>query len=77
MATITLNVPDAVLPRVVEALCVYGQRPDDSPEARGVFAKGVVVAFVRHVTMAHEAQQAAESARAAAEARAAADVTIT
>ena len=76
MATITLTIPDAALPRVVDALCAYGGQAADSPVAKGAFAKGVVGSWVKSIVRAHEAQQAAEAARLAAEVKADAEVTI-
>jgi hypothetical protein len=77
MATITLTIPDAVLPRVVDALCSYGDRAEDAAVAKGAFAKGVLIEWVTGVTFAYETRLAAEAARVAADAKARAEVTIT
>ena len=76
MATITLTIPDAALPRVVDALCVYGGRSADSALAPGAFARGVVAAWVKGIVVAHETQVAAEAARIAAETRTDAEVSV-
>ena len=77
MAEIRLVIPDAALPRVVDALCAYGGRPDDSTVTAPAFAKRVIAAWVTGIVRAHEAQQAAEMARSSASARVDAEVTIT
>ena len=79
MATITLTFPDAVQPRVVDALCAeggYDQLPEPKP-ARGAFARSRVIRFVRETVRNYEASLAIETAREAAVARADAEVTIT
>ncbi len=60
MASITLTIPDALLPRVVSALCQYGAVPQTNANA-----KAVVVDWVKATVYAIEAQ-AAEAARPAA-----------
>lgn len=77
MAVITLTIPDAVLPRVIDALCLEGQREEDSPIAKPAFAKSVVVAWVRDVVIKHETRSAMETARLTADGRARSEVTIT
>jgi hypothetical protein len=77
MAQIVLTIPDAVLPRVIDALCIDGQRPATSPVPKGQFAKQQIIDHVMRVVRQVEAQQAAEAARATADAAAATDVVIT
>lgn len=77
MATIVLNIPDAVLPRVVDALCAEGRRPEDSPISKGQFAKNMVIAYVREVVRTQEAMAARIVAEREATAAVARDVTIT
>jgi hypothetical protein len=74
MATITLTIADAALPRVIDALCATGGRDEDSPAPKGQFAKDVLIDWVRSQVVLHETQQAAETARLAAYARARAEV---
>ena len=76
MATITLTIPDAVMPRVIDALCAYGDRPDSSPLTRGAFAKAVVVDWVKSITRQHEGVQAAKTAETTARARVDAEISI-
>lgn len=77
MATITLNIPDAALPRVVDALCWTGGRSEDSTVVKGVFAKSVLVDLVRDRVVVYETQRAQEAARLAADAKVRAEVVIT
>jgi hypothetical protein len=77
MAIIQLTIPDAVLPRVIDALCANGQRPDDSPLTRAQFARQQIITYVTRVVRQYEAQQAAEAARATADAVAASQIVIT
>jgi hypothetical protein len=77
MAQISLTIPDDVLPRVIEALCVDGQRPDDSPLTRAQFARQQIITYVRSVVRQHEARVAREAAAAAADAKADSEVVIT
>lgn len=83
MAVIPLNVPDAALPRVIDALCWEGgydtlELPEgEAPPPRAQFAKSRVVRFVRETVRNHEANVAQEAARAKAVAKADAEVVIT
>jgi small neutral amino acid transporter SnatA (MarC family) len=77
MAIIPLNIPDAVLPRVIDALCAHGGREEDSTVPKPQFAKAVLVAWVKDVVYAHEARIATEQARIAADKKARAEVVIT
>lgn len=88
MAVITLQIPDAALPRVVDALCARDQydarkaafleeNPGGTFPTRAAFAKGVIADFVRTVTRHYEAEASAASARVAALQKADSEVTIT
>jgi hypothetical protein len=77
MAVITLTIPDEVLPRVIEALCVDCERPADSPLTRAQFARQQIIQYVRSVVRQHEARIAREAAAAAADAKADSEITIT
>jgi hypothetical protein len=46
MATVSITVPDAALPRIVDALCATGGWTAASG-ARGAFAHGVLVNYLR------------------------------
>lgn len=77
MAKIELTIPDAVLPRVIDALCAEGRKEEDDPTPRPQYARLVLIDWVRGVVYKHEALKAAEAARVAADARARSEVTIT
>jgi hypothetical protein len=74
MATITLTIPDAVMPRVVDALCAEGGYVSGS---RGAFAKQQVVDHVRRVVRQYESRVARDAAGAAADSAADAEILIT
>lgn len=87
MASINLQIPDAVMPRVVAALVSYygyqeviidaagNQVPN--PETKGQFAKRMVAETVMRLVRSVEAANAAEAARVAADAAARTDIVIT
>jgi hypothetical protein len=75
MATITINIPDNVLQRVVNGVAVahgYQERIPDpanpdatipNPQTRAQFAKAMLVKFVKDSVKQAEAIEAAEAAR--------------
>lgn len=76
MANISITIPDAVVPRVLDAFDgSYPGRPQGVTQA--AWAKRQVINYVRDVTVSYERQQAAIAAAAAAEAAANQDVDIT
>jgi hypothetical protein len=77
MAQICIDVPDAVVARVVNALCLDGARPDDSPLTKGQFAKQHVARYVKRVVREVESRIARDDAGAAAAAAADAEILIT
>ncbi len=80
MAKLIFGIPDAALPRVVDALVALRQREYDRlPEprpARAQFAHRVVANMIRRAVVAHESQQAAATAASAAAAAVERDVTV-
>lgn len=54
MAQITLTIPDAHMPRVIDALCTVGDYNADTDGNRGAFAKSVVIQWVRDTVLAVE-----------------------
>lgn len=62
MATISINVPDQELDRVVSALCEYGLYSEvaEEGETPPQFAKGVVTTFIKSVVRTVE-RRAAEA----------------
>lgn len=88
MAVIQLTIPDAAMPRVIDALCARGDYDgsraaflDASPggqfPTRAQFAKSMLADFVRTVVKHHESGLAAERARQTAEQKAENEVAIT
>lgn len=73
MATIRLQIPDAWLPRLVDAIChVYGyiERDDDgrpNPETKGQFAERIIREFLKRTVMQSEGEIAAQKAALAAQ----------
>lgn len=77
MATISIDIPDAVQPRVLDAFAaVYGRQdeipdPNDgtkmisNPETKAQFARRMLKQHLREVLTAHEASAEAEAARTA------------
>jgi hypothetical protein len=70
MATITLTIPDVLLPRVVAGMCGrfnYQDKVDDpanpgshipNPETKAVFCKRMIRQFVKQSVLQWEAEQA-------------------
>lgn len=55
MATITLNIPDAALSRVVDALCARGNWRDvETDGPKGAFAKRELARWLREEVHRHE-----------------------
>lgn len=54
MATISLNVPDAQMSRVVDALAVAGDYNPDVDGPKGAFAKEYVIRMVRQTVLSVE-----------------------
>lgn len=84
MATITLTIPTAAMPRVIDALCdrgnydqVVAQLPEQEWPTRGEFAKRQVIDWVATVTRNYEGERDAKAARAAAISKADSEVLIT
>jgi len=79
MATISFDVPNAVLPRLADAFAAtYGYQatlPDGTanPETKNQFAQRMVRQYARNVLAAYEATLAAETARASADTKAKTD----
>ena len=61
MASMTIQIPDDVMPDVVEALAERGGYVDeDTHGPKGAFAKGQVVDFIKTVTRHWSAKEAAK-----------------
>jgi len=66
MADITITVPDAVLTKVVDALCEYGDWTA-ADGSRTPFAKTVIIRWMKKVTIQREQRIDGAVATAAAE----------
>lgn len=83
--TISLTIPDAVAPRVVEALCStynysgYSERETEAgrtPMTKAQFAKTCVGEFLRNTTKAYEAGVAMQTAKDSAVSKVDSEVSI-
>lgn len=74
MATMTITIPDAVAPRVLDALADRGGW--DGTGNKAAFAKGVVIDYIMSVTRNREAEKDAATARDAAMAKATRDIAL-
>ena len=70
---ITITVPDAVAPEVIDALCAVGDyKPSDGPKP--AFAKQVLIRYLKRVTANARERVAGQNAAAAANAAAMTDM---
>ena len=65
MATISFNIPDADMPRIVDAFASEYNYTDDVGMTRSQFARHQIIEHVRRTVLAAEAKEAEEAARAA------------
>jgi regulator of protease activity HflC (stomatin/prohibitin superfamily) len=77
MANLTITIPDAVAPRVTEALAARQGWTADSGKTQAQAAKQAVIEFIHAITRSYEADRDAQAARDAAQASADADITLT
>ena len=66
MATISLTIPDAALPRVVDALCARGHWTPETPGTRGAFAKAELARWLREEVREYERAEALAALQAPA-----------
>ncbi len=76
MATININIPDAVLPRVLDAFATAYNYNAEKDGARAAFVKAQIARFVTEVVRANEAEVAVNSARNAASAKSNTEIVI-
>jgi hypothetical protein len=68
MANLTLQIPDAQVPRIQEAFMArFGYDPELG-QSEAVFVKERLIAYMKQVVKDHEGQRAVADARLAAEA---------
>lgn len=77
MATVSVTIPDAIAPRVLNAICTAYNYDAAKDGTKPQFAKAVVARFLQEVTTAVEANAAAEAARKTAAEAVASEVAIT
>jgi hypothetical protein len=83
MAQVIVDVPDAVLPRVLDAFAAtFGYQATlpsgaPNPQTRAQFAKQRLAAYVKQVTVAYEATRDAEAARQTSTQTANTDIAVT
>ena len=78
MAQITMTIPDAVMPDVIDALCDRGHYdPTRTELTRAQFARSMVIDYVRTVTKHYRAEKKANAERQTELAAAEAALTIT
>lgn len=65
MATISLTIPDAALPRVIDALCARGHWSTETGVAKGPYAKTVLAQWLKEEVQRYEKAQAEQAALAA------------
>lgn len=76
MATITLNIPNAVLPRVIDGICNQHNYQAEvistdnnkteyvpNPETKAVFAKRMIIEYCKSAVKNYEAELVANTAR--------------
>lgn len=66
MAQITINIPDAVAARVIDAVATRHGWSADSGLTKAQFAKRVIIGILKDTVKSHEANTAAEAAGQAA-----------
>lgn len=75
MAQIAITIPDAVLPRVLDAFAARGFDPAGGL-TKAQYAKQQVIAHIRNVVRAYETEQAVRAAAAQASTTADADIAL-
>jgi len=65
MASISINIPDAIAPRVLGAFAGMHNYDAASGLTKAQFAKAIVAGYVKNTVRAWEANQAIETARLA------------
>lgn len=83
MATLTITIPDAVAPRVLDAVAARHGYLDETTglprvpgQTKAQFAREVIKTYLKETTKAHEAETAQASARAAAIAAAESEINL-
>ena len=83
MAVIQVNIPDAVLPRVLDAIAArYGYSAtlfdgSPNPETKAQFARRQIILWIKDIVVNREADLAGANARAAAVTTATNEVILT
>lgn len=77
MATISITIPDAVLPRVVEALCTANGYDPSSGLTKNQFAKQSIARYVKQTVIDYETNAAANTAAMTQRTSSTTDMVIT
>lgn len=77
MASITLTIPDAVLPRVLDAMAATRNYNPATDGTKAQFAKAQLVAWLKSVVVDYEGNAAANTAATSARNTATTDIAIT
>ena len=75
MAQITINIPDAVQPRVVDAICA--QTGWDGSTTKAVWARTQIIKYVKSLVVAFEASSAGQAASHNQELQSEIDIDLT
>lgn len=62
MAQLTLNIPDAMMPRVIDALAARGHWTDMTGTPKPAYAKQVLADWLKEETMRYERREAERKA---------------
>jgi hypothetical protein len=78
MAVVTIDIPDAVAPRVAAAfIATFGGNPDATPAQQRAFVKEILIRHIRAIVATHEATVAADATRLAVHSAAEAEINPT
>jgi hypothetical protein len=77
MASITINIPDGVAGRVLDAVAARYNWQQDSGLTKAQFAKSIIVNLLKDTVKMHEGNVAAKAATATVEQAVESEITIT
>lgn len=76
MASINITIPDAIAPRVIDAVAVRYNWTPESGRTKAQFAKDVIVRWLKETVKMHEAQIASSAAQETSNQQVDTDITI-
>lgn len=77
MAQVIITIPDAVLPRVLDAVAARYSYNAQNGQTKAQFAKSQVIAMLKDAVLWYEGTQAAQTAQQTAVTQVNAEVTLT